>query len=145
MLESVWSGRTTRSRSTIANASHEPTTTRVSVQRTLRLKSPRQSRIIDTSTAGNPASRASRKISRSWCGSRGGWSGRATAPDFSTPPPVGGVREVRLETMRRDAPVERAPRQPQRLRGAADVALVARQRFLNEHFFNVLERQLVEA
>src|SRR5215831_15644198 len=52
---------------------------------------------------------------------------------------------VRSEAIAGDAPVQRAPRQPERLCGPAHVSVVPRQCFLNEQLLDVLERQLVEA
>src|SRR6185437_16812544 len=78
-------------------------------------------------TPGSPARRARRKTSRSW---------RADPWSEMAPP--------RSEAIAGDAPVERAPRQSERLGGAAHVPFVARECFLNEHFLNVLERQVLE-
>src|ERR1700755_2056421 len=80
-------------------------------------------------TPGRPAASASRKIVRS-CG--------VSALRSTLSVPSGS------EAIVRDAPVQRAARQPERLRGAAHVAFVPRQRFLNEHFLNILERQILE-
>src|SRR6185437_12852076 len=79
-------------------------------------------------TPGRPARRARRKTSRSWRADR--WS--AVAPP-------------RSEAIAGDAPIERASRQSEGLGRAADVPLVARERLLNEHFLNILERQIFEA
>src|SRR5215831_10351892 len=58
---------------------------------------------------------------------------------------AGGERGPdRSEAIAGDAPVQRAPRQPERLRGPTHVSVVPRQGFLNEQLLDVLERQLVE-
>src|SRR5512143_3464353 len=46
--------------------------------------------------------------------------------------------------MARQATVQRAARQSERLRGATHVAVVARQRFLNEHLLNIFERKILD-
>src|SRR5512146_1525104 len=76
-------------------------------------------------TAGSPPARASRKTKRSWCGAR------------DRPAP-------RSEAMAREATVQCAARQSERLRGAAHVAVVTCQGLLNEHLLNVFEREVLE-
>src|SRR6185437_739243 len=56
-----------------------------------------------------------------------------------------GRRRSESESMRREAPVQRAPAQPKRPGGQRDVAVIAAERLLDEQALRILERQLVQA
>src|SRR6185436_2232217 len=121
---------TTRPRAANAAPSHTPATIMPSVSCAARLQWSARISAIASSTAGAPASSASRKTRFSWV------SGRRRRR-FVT---VGSASEpVTFE-----APVERAAREPERAGGVADVAVVTLERALDEHALHLVERELLE-
>src|ERR1017187_8209712 len=121
MLESVCSGRTTRSRRMNASASHDPTSRTVSVHCVRGAKSPPQSSQNATASAGTGAASARRITWRSW---------ELIAA---------GSEPVTLE-----APVERAPRKPERLRRETHIAAVAIEGLGDEQPLDVLQAHLLD-
>ena len=118
MFDRVWSGSTTRSRTP---GGDQPRADDQHRQRPLHLGAVAVGARAApwTDDPGSPASSVRRKTRRSWCGAgtrgspRGGWTALARVHSAH-------------------APVERAPRQPERLRGVAHVAVEAGESLLDQ-------------
>src|SRR6266545_1714825 len=121
-FERVCRGRMTFSCTEKAKASQTPITRSPSVHCTLPLKSAAQSRPRVATAPGSPARSANRRTRRSWESFR-----------------------RRLEAMALQAPVERAARQAEGLRGPAHVPVETGERLLDEEALDLFEAHVVEA
>src|SRR5205085_2379976 len=63
---------------------------------------------------------------------------------YPLPRTLSPVPRPPLQLVCRDSPIQRTARQAQRLGGAADVAIVSTQRFLNQQAFHLFECQILE-
>src|SRR5437867_298051 len=121
-FERVCRGRMTFSCTEKAKASQNPITRSPSVHCTLPLKSAAQSRPRVATAPGSPARSAIRRTRLSW-----------------------EIFRRRLEAIALQAPVERAARQAEGLRGPAHVPVEAGERLLDEEALDLFEAHVVEA